>query len=139
MAVSTAISLEEFEAELKTMLLFDGDSYQVANRWYNDFKERSGCDTSIVDQVHYTRAHVHVDDIVFITQQYVFSEVVLRIGERFSLVGNTPVEKAAARQWVQYRITRLGTDIDKRELEEVLQVSIGLYHYHCYHGNIGIR
>ena len=68
-----------------------------------------------------------------------FNSLVLRIGERFSLLGNTAVEQAAARQWIQYRITRLGSLVDKRELEEVLQVSTGLCHYHRYHGNIGIR
>jgi len=53
---------------------------------------------------------------------------VLGIGERLGLLGNTPVERAAARQWIQYRITRLRfrllSEIDKRQLEEILQVSI---------------
>ena len=53
--------------------------------------------------------------------------MVLRIGERLNLLGNTAVEKAAARQWVQYRITRLGPGLDKRELEEALQVSSRLH------------
>ena len=56
-------------------------------------------------------------------QEYLFTDTILRIGERFSLLGNCPVEKAAARQWVQYRITRLGPISDKRELEETLQVN----------------
>ena len=54
--------------------------------------------------------------------------MVLRIGERLNLLGNTAVEKAAARQWVQYRITRLGPGLDKRELEEALQVSSSRLH-----------
>ena len=48
----------------------------------------------------------------------------LEIGEKVGLINKTPVERAAARQWVQYCITRLrSSEIDKRELEEVLQVS----------------
>lgn len=68
-----------------------------------------------------------------------FNNMVLRIGERFTLLGDTVVEKAAARQWIQYWITRLSSIADKRELDEVLHVSTGLHHYHCYHDIVGIR
>lgn len=60
------------------------------------------------------------------SQEYIFTNMVLRIGERLRLLGSTPVEQAAARQWIQYRITRLGTT-DKREFEEALQVRIECY------------
>ena len=72
------------------------------------------------------------------SQEYIFTNMVLRIGERLRLLGSTPVEQAAARQWIQYRITRLGIT-DKREFEEALQVRVTCYPHHRYHGNTGIR
>ena len=68
--------------------------------------------------MHVLRGYVNIS-----SQEYLFTDTILRIGERFSLLGNCPVEKAAARQWVQYRITRLSPVSDKRELEETLQVN----------------
>ena len=68
--------------------------------------------------MHVLREYMNIS-----SQEYLFTDTILRIGERFSLLGNCPVKKAAARQWVQYRITRLGPVSDKRELEETLQVN----------------
>ena len=48
-----ARSLGQFEGELKRILLFNGDSYAVVNKQYNDLLEhsRKQCDELITEPV----------------------------------------------------------------------------------------
>ncbi|XP_065890310.1 eukaryotic translation elongation factor 1 epsilon-1-like isoform X1 [Dysidea avara] len=123
-------SFEGFEGEIEKILLFGEDS-----KWssYAELLEYLDDRTRDIDDIE------DVLNDALNSERYSFSDITWRIGKRFNITGRTPVEQAAARQWIQYRITRLGfmylSEMDKRHLEDILQVLQCCLHTRGHHHN----